>query len=293
MLFSSHTSQFAKALGTDKAVRILAEAGFPAIDCTMFNMGHFPHVENYRERARELRAYADANGVVFNQAHAPFGGGAENYTKKLVPTFPRCFEAVAILGIKNIVVHPIQNGRYYGNEESLFHQNIEFYSSLAPLAKEYGVKIAIENMWQRHPVTRAICDDVCAPPEELSRYYDTLNDPTVFTVCLDLGHVALCGREPENAIRTIGGERLGALHVHDVDYLDDLHTLPGVGKIKWDNVCHALADINYSGDFTLECENFVAYLDPEQYPFAARYMAQTAGYLANKIERYKRENQAM
>lgn len=289
MLFSSHTSQFAKTFGIDTAVQMLVGAGFSAIDCTMFNMNSFPHVENYREKAKELRAYTDAHGVVFNQAHAPFGGGYENYTKKLVPTFPYCFEAAAILGIKNIIVHPLQNGRYYGNEEALFDANMEFYSKLIPLSKEYGVRIAIENMWQRHPVTGVICDDVCAPPEELNRYYDTLNNPEVFTICLDIGHVAICAREPERAIRTIGGERLGAIHAHDVDYAHDLHTLPGVGKIKWDNVCRALADVNYSGDFTLESEGFVSSLDPEQYPMAARYMAQTAKYLADKIERYKRE----
>ena len=134
--------------------------------------------------------------------------------------------------------------------------NVDFYKSLAPYAKKCGVKIAIENMWQTHPVSRHITDDILADPSDLVRMYDTLADPEAFTICLDLGHVALCGREPDAAIRTIGNERLGALHVHDVDYVSDLHTLPGVSKINWNNVCKALADINYRGSFNLEADSF-------------------------------------
>ncbi len=96
------------------------------------------------------------------------------------------------VGIRQVVVHPLQRGRYYGHEQELFDMNMEFYRSLAPYAREAGVRIAIENMWQNHPVNGHIVDDVCANPHELAAYYDTLDDPDCFTVCLDLGHVALC-----------------------------------------------------------------------------------------------------
>ena len=163
--------------------------------------------------------------------------------------------------------------------------NMEFYRSLIPLADAHGVRICIENMWQGHPVTHRICDDVCADPHELATYYDTLNDPKHFTVCLDIGHVALCGREPEDAIRILGRDRLGALHVHDVDYVSDLHQLPGIGKINWGNVLQALADIRYAGELTLEADSFLHRYDDAYLPTATRFMADTAKYMADKLER--------
>ena len=286
MRFSSTTEYLAKKIGEEEAVKMLVEAGYTAIDFSMFNTKIAPFVDNYKEIAEKILKITREKGVIFNQAHAPFIWKPDVYENELVPLFPRAFEFASLLGIKNVVVHPRQDGRYYGREEELFKKNVEFYTSLKPLAKKYGIKMAIENMWQRHPITQHICDDVCAPPEELARLYDTLNDPEVFTICLDLGHVALCGREPEDAIRTIGN-RIGCLHVHDVDYVGDLHTLPGVAKINWDKVCRALADINYEGDITLEADNFYLGFLPEMYPSVTKFMADTAKSLVDKIEFYK------
>jgi sugar phosphate isomerase/epimerase len=287
MIYSTTLDILATDFGREKGIDIIADAGFPAIDFSLFRDLDFAFASDWKENTKRFKDIADRRGVVFNQSHAPFGGGWEKYTKETVPMLPRLFEVVSMLGVKQIVVHPVQKVPYLGREEEMFEINMEFYSSLAPYAKNCGIKIAIENMWQCRPVTNYICDDVCADPRELNRYYDTLNDPDAFTVCLDLGHVALCGREPQDAIRTIGHDRLGALHVHDVDYKDDLHTLPGVGKINWDNVCRALADIDYTGDITLEAGNFYLGFLPEMHGAATRFMADTAKSLKAKIEFYK------
>lgn len=289
MIYSTTLDVLATNFGREKGIDIIADAGFPAIDFSLFRDLDEVLGDNWKEYAKIMKDKADSRGVIFNQSHAPFGGGFEKYTKETAPTFPRIFDFVAALGVKQIIVHPIQKIPYLGREEEMFELNMEFYSSLAPHAKNSGVKIAIENMWQNRPVTGYICDDVCADPRELNRYYDTLNDPEAFTVCIDLGHVALCGREPQDAIRTIGHDRLGALHVHDVDYVHDLHTLPGSAKINWDAVCHALADIDYKGDFTLESDNFLNKYDIEFRPTASRFMADVCKYLTDKIERYKSE----
>lgn len=286
MLFSTQLEHIAIPAGREKGIEILAKAGFPAIDITIQGDLSYILADDWRETALRYKEIADSYGVVFNQAHAPFGGGYDNYTKNLVPILPRVFEFVSVLGVKQVVVHPLQRGRYYGHEQELFEMNMEFYKSLAPHAKKHGVKICIENMWQNHPVTGHICDDVCADPHELVKYYDTLNDPEAFTICLDLGHVALCGREPEDAIRIIGHDRLGAIHVHDVDYVHDMHTLPGMGKLNWDAICHALADIKYKGEFTLEADIFMARYDAELRPAASKFMAEVAKHLTNKIEAY-------
>ena len=284
MLYSCQTCHLASRLGINAAVDAMLDAGYPALDISLFGNNGFMLAEDWRDTAKALRAKAETRGAVFNQAHAPFGGGFEHYTKNLIPTFPRVFEFCEELGVRQIVVHPLQQGRYYGRERELFNMNMDFYRSLVPLSDRHGIKIAIENMWQTHPVTHRICDDVCANPHELAAYYDTLNDPAHFTVCLDIGHVALCGREPEDAIRILGHDRLGALHVHDVDYMSDLHTIPYLGRVNWSNVVTALADIGYKGEFTMESDAFLARYPNDFLPTATRFMADTTKYLAEKLE---------
>ena len=285
MLYSCQTSFLAARLGSvSAAADALMDAGYPAIDISLFGQNDYLFSESWQDMAKELRQRAEARGAVYNQAHAPFGGGYDHYTQKLIPTFPRVFEFCELLGVRQIVVHPLQKGRYYGHEQELFGMNMEFYRSLIPLSEKHGIKIAIENMWQTHPVTHRICDDVCADPHELAAYYDTLNDPTHFTVCLDIGHTALCGREPEDAIRVLGKDRLGALHVHDVDYCNDLHTIPYLGKIKWDRVVDALADIGYRGEFTMESDAFLAPYDVDFLPTATRFMGDTTRHLVQRLE---------
>ena len=290
MLYSNQTDFLSAKYGLETAVDMMIEAGYTAIDVSMFKTDCVPFTDDYREVAERLKSKADAAGVKFVQAHAPFGGGYENYTQKLVPLLPRAFEFCSLLGICAIVVHPIQKGRYYGREKELFDMNVEFYRSLAPIAKQYGVKIAIENMWQWHPVNRQqIVDDICANPEELAAMYDALNDPEAFTVCLDIGHVALCGREPDDAIRTIGS-RLGCLHVHDVNYREDLHTLPGASKVNWDKVCRALAQVDYQGSFNMESDAFYLGFIPEQHKTVTKFMVDIARSFAEKVEEYKNAN---
>ncbi len=286
---STQTLAAVRRFGIEGGVDMLMDAGYTGLDFSFFEFEDltFFRGEGATALAEGLRKKANDRGVIFNQAHAPFGGGYANYVNNLVPHFPEVFEFSAALGVKNIVVHPLQNGRYYGRERELFDLNMDFYRSLIPLSEHTGVKIAIENMWQRHPVNGNIVDDVCADPHELAMYYDTLDDPRHFTVCLDIGHVALCGREPQDAIRIIGHDCLGALHVHDVDYVSDLHTLPGCARIDFYEVMRALGEIDYKGDLTLEADSFLARFDDAHVPTAAKFMCDTAKHFAAVIDEHR------
>ena len=53
-------------------------------------------------------------------------------------------------------------------------------------------------------------------------------------------------------IRQLGHNRVGALHIHDNDLYEDLHTLPFIGKINWKEVMDSLREIDYQGNFTYE-----------------------------------------
>ncbi len=276
--------------GDKRALDLIKAAGFDAVDYSMFNMqsDESPLVkEGWEEYVLDLKAYADSIGMRFDQAHAPFPGydrSREDYTKRIVPLVERSVEIAGMLGVKNIVVHPISPTQIPEGAD-LKEFNLEYYRSLLPIAKKRNLRICLENMWGYDSRRGYIMPNVCSFGRDLAEYLDALNDEH-FTILLDLGHSGLVGEDVSDAIRAIGGKRLGALHVHDNDYRNDTHTLPYFGKMDWEAVTGALAEIKYSGDFTYEAANFYAKLphDEEIILATLRYMHDIGRYLIKKIE---------
>ena len=167
MLFSSSTFVPQQKLGTIEGIKAMIDAGFPALDMSFFASSWlFTYEGDKLAVAKELRALADDRGVIFNQAHAPFGP-TDVFYEKYFPKFAEMFECCSVLGVQNVIVHPLQHLRYYGNEEALFDINMEFYTSIKHFAEKTGILIALENMWQRHPQNNHVVDSVCADPKEL------------------------------------------------------------------------------------------------------------------------------
>ena len=75
MILSTLTYGLAKHFGEEGAVRVIAEAGFDAVDFSFFYNRESESSlcrEDYREYFKKLKAVAKDEGVFFNQAHAPF-----------------------------------------------------------------------------------------------------------------------------------------------------------------------------------------------------------------------------
>lgn len=281
MLYSQLTEGLSQLFGVENAVNMLADAGFPAVDISMFDPCEPPHCDGWRELAKRLAKVANERGIKYVQSHAPFGT-IEYTLENIVPKLDDVFECAAMLGIPYVVIHPLKDRSYFVDKSIMFNRNLEYYSSLAPRAKAHGVKIAIENMITH--VDGATVASVCSDPHELAAMYDTLNDPSVFTLCLDTGHSAIAGVEPEDAIRILGRDRLGCLHIHDNDYVGDLHLMCGEGKINWDNVCRSLGEIDYGGVLTLEVLGSYNNYTREEIPAFLRSMSQTAKKMCEKID---------
>lgn len=290
MLLSTCTSMYSNALGDEKAIRMCKEYGYDAYDMSFFRM--FDDAENdpmnqpdYREYAKHLRAVADEIGIVCNQAHAPFhsSSGDPADDQKRFDAIVRSMEAAAILGAKAIVVHPKQHLCYRTEKQALWDMNIAFYRALAPFAKQFGIKVALENMWQYNHAGGRIIDSVCSRPEEFKAYLDELNDDC-FCACLDIGHAAVTDEDIPTFVRTLGRDYLLALHVHDVDYKDDNHTLPYTEKINWDEVTSALAEIDYQGDLTFEAGVFIKQFPQAVWNEASRLQVAVGRHLISEIE---------
>ena len=287
MRLATTTEKLAEAFGDEECVRILAEAGFDSIDWGFFEMAAGKGVwctEEWREHALRLRELGAECGIGFSQAHAPFPSsqGDEAADKVIRERILRSMEAASILGIGKIVVHPIQHLNYAKDKKKLWEMNLEFYRSLIPYCEEYGIRVCAENMWQYDNRRRYIVDSVCSQPEEFCGLLDALDSPWI-TGCLDLGHCALVGVEPQDFIRAMGKHRLTALHVHDVDYLSDCHTMPFLKSLNWEAVTEALAQIGYEGDFTFEADSFYEGFPDALKRDACRLMERTGRYLIGRI----------
>ena len=114
---------------------------------------------------------------------------------------------------------------------------------LIPLARESGVVIAVEEVWNKFLLS----------PLEFARYIDEFKSPWV-KVWFDVGNVVLYGY-PQDWIRTLG-KRIVELHLKDFKRLEDGYKWVnlGDGDINWPEVRKALAEIGYSGAATTELE---------------------------------------
>ena len=285
MILSTQTDLTAKMFGPEKAVELIAHAGFDAVDLSMFEGESTTWVfaDGFEKRAKGLLRIAEENGVYFNQAHAPFPSYCVNdeaYNIKIRPMLIRAIETAGILGVKNIVVHPV----FY--PENKKENNIRMYNELLPYAKRAGVRIALENMWGRDPRMNTIIPNVCSTAQELAEYVDAL-DPEWFTVCMDIGHIGLVREYEAPFIRTLGAKRLTCVHIHDNNYLEDQHTCPFLGKLPWQEITQALAEIGYIGDLTLEADNFLKRMPASLYPAGNAFMAAAGRELIRMIEEAK------
>ncbi len=283
MIVSTTTDIIAKKFGHKSAIKMIAEAGFDAYDISLFGLDEESPLmgKDYKQHAEELKEYSEACNIICNQAHAPFPSsvGEPEKDAQIYNNIVRSMEVASILGAKLIVVHPVQHLTYAEHPQKLFEMNVAFYKSLIPYCEKFRIKVAIENMWQYNSASKCISDSTCSRSWEFCKYIDAINSEWIVG-CLDVGHASLVVRDIPKFIKTMGNQRLQALHVHDTDFIKDLHTLPFTQKIDYLSVMKALGEIEYMGDFTYEADNFLKAFPQELYSEALTFMCGVGKYLA-------------
>lgn len=258
MKISTEINSIAKHVGEHKAIELCAKAGFDGWDFSMFKMGPYNWQRgtcdpsdhplcgnNYLQFARELRKIGEDNGIRCNQSHAPFPVKCKDIRDRL----PRAIECTAEAGGEICIIHP--------DNDKTPEENAEMYWELLPFAKDCGVKIATENMWNWDNATGYSSPAACSSSESFCRHIDVVNDDFL-VACLDIGHAEMqgsgCGAA--NMIRALGA-RLQALHIHDNDRHHDSHQIPFSMAIDFNAVVKALKEIGYSGWLTLEADTYL------------------------------------
>ncbi|MBN2761762.1 MAG: sugar phosphate isomerase/epimerase [Bacteroidales bacterium] len=279
MKTSTLTYRLVNTYGTEKAVRMICEAGFDCIDHTLFSGVDgrlYLEEEGYFDKLHKMREIAKTYGVSFNQTHAPFASfkeGDDEYNEWVRPLLFKSIEASGILGAKYMVVHP-----FYVSADKK-KANIEFFSSMLPYAEKHNVRLALENMFGWDPKKDILIKNVCSDAEELGDYVDSL-DSEYAVACLDVGHCGLVGENAADMIKKLGN-RLKCLHVHDNDNITDLHTIPFSQKLNFVEIMNALHDIDYDGELTLEADNFFTGFPEVLFDDVLTLLSKTARCLAN------------
>lgn len=292
MYVSTEINSFCAVGNNCKILKMLKEAGFTAYDFSMFYGSiadrEIIEKDDYIERAKAFRAYADGLGMPCNQAHAPFPTATsdeyprfnmttEEYNAYAHKKITRAIEVAGILGANVIVVHP---WNFYTPQE-----NAALFKTFEETARKAGVKIAVENMWNWENGAPTASPAACSHPDDFNAHLDEL-PADLYTACVDIGHAEMAGLNTSAAemIRALG-KRVTCLHIHDNDLVHDDHQLPFTRKIDFDEVISALKDIEYKGDITLEVDAYAPQFPLEEYPSVMKRMAETAEYIAKKLQK--------
>lgn len=285
MKISTEIASAARLIGEEKAVELYAKVGFDAWDFSMFSMVKYdgkikavlPNDHplaggDCLRFARRLKQIGLDNGIHCNQSHAPFPVRIPEIRSAL----KRAIECTAEAGGSICVIHPDNNKSP--------EENAEMYFELLPFAKEHGVKIATENMWNWDKEKDQSSFAACATPESFNAHLDAVNDPD-FVACLDLGHAEMkgIGTSAAEMIRALGN-RIGALHIHDNDKWHDSHQIPFSMDMDFTQIVAALKEVGYSGYFTLEADRYLSKYDSENVFDGMKELAAAAKKLAHMYE---------
>ena len=287
---TEYSSVYTMAGSEEKALYDIAQAGFDAWDVTMSGyMAKYNHKDkcpiptnhplegpDYMTFVKKMKRISADNGIYCNQSHAPFPVKAPHIRALLC----RSLECTAELGGKICIIHP-------DNDKSAA-ENAEMYFELLPYAKEFGVKIATENMWNWDKVEDHATTAACSHHDDFLAHIKAVNDPYL-VACVDVGHAEMRGLNTDAAtmIRTLGSS-VQALHLHDVDLHHDNHYVPFSLKIDYEPIIRALKEIDYPGDMTLEaCYYLKKEYTPENYLEGLQKMADAARRLAQMYEDMK------
>ncbi|MBR5152847.1 MAG: sugar phosphate isomerase/epimerase [Clostridia bacterium] len=284
MKLSATTYELRKVFGEEKGLAMMKEAGFDGVDYTFCEKEDWLKGD-YIAKAHQSKALLDKYGLKCLQAHAPFDWTIEK-EEEFFPYIIRAIEYAGILESPYIVVHsPLVFWENFTVDDAYLEMSRKYYKSLEPHARKAGIKIAVETLihWDYKSRTTA---GVLSDPQMMKDFIKSL-DSDVFVVCADLGHLALAHVEPQDFIRQMDNKLLQTLHVQDVDYICDLHTLPGQGNLNWNEICNALREIDYQGAFNYEAGRFWNGFDEDLKQDALNLAVKVGRKLIDKIESSK------
>ena len=241
---------------------------------------------------------AKENGIMINQMHMPYPIYVPRGTKELndylwTQVAPKSMELCAFMECPYIVIHGFKLARYLGSEEAEWEKTEAFIDSIAPMAKEQGITICIENLYEG--MGGHLVEGPCCNAFKAAARIDRINEKygaEVLGFCFDTGHANLVGLDMESFLTTLGS-RLKVLHIHDNDGISDLHQIPftfaktreNKSSTDWDGFIRGLRAIHFDGVLSFETAPVLTAFPQELKEEALGFIAKIGAYFAEEIER--------
>lgn len=176
----------------------------------------------------------------------PIGNGTyEKFEDYMLPIFLKEIKLTKLMNCKVCVIHPYFENDKIGSRSG----NIKLLSKLLPVAEEYGVILAIENVYGNK-----YSDAHISTYEDFMFYMDCFKSPFL-GICLDTGHAVILKQNPVELFKKLK-DRIAALHLHTTAGNVDLHSIPYMTSycenIDWIELYKEIINSEYSGTFNLE-----------------------------------------
>ncbi|MEG1874378.1 MAG: sugar phosphate isomerase/epimerase family protein [Angelakisella sp.] len=245
-----------------ESIDMLHQYGYKLLDMDLAMIVHrdfFLIKDDWERKCHEIAEHAASLGVTFAQCHIPFYNSGDinwfdpakhEWFEKMVE---RAYYAAGILGVKWATVHAFTDMENDCRPTCSKSMNLAYFAPYIELAKKLNVGISIENMadFYKSPCRRRYS----VSADELVDLVDTIHDPMV-GITWDTGHANIQGYRQQSKQLKVIGSRLTSLHINDNHGVQDIHTLPFLGNVDWQDVMTALRDIDYKGELTYETHGF-------------------------------------
>lgn len=288
---------------------MLKRAGF---SCADFSMNRYlKNADVYRsvinnffsQSIQELEAFfgphklgANREGITINQMHMPYpiyvaGGDRQinDYLREVVA--PKSIALCGFFKCPYIVIHGYKLARFLGSENEEWEQTETFLDSLAPMAKEMGITVCLENLYTN--IGDHLVEGPCCNAKKAAERIDRINEKyhaEVLGFCFDTGHANLIGIDMEDFITTLG-HRLKVLHIHDNDGRRDQHQIPftftmlkeNKPSTDWEGFIKGLRNIRFDKVLSFETAPVLDAFPDEMKEVTLSFIAQIGRYFVHKI----------
>ena len=219
----------------DDRFKLAADLGFDGIEA--------PTIGN-EKTVEAMRAGAERAGIrihsIMNTGHwqNPLSSDNPQTVRKSLDIMRTSLRNAKAFGADVVLLVPavVNAGTRY---KDAYVRSQKAIRELLPQARELGVVIAIENVWNKFLLS----------PLEFARYIDEFNDPYLQGY-FDVGNIVLYGY-PQDWILTLG-KRIKKVHLKDFDAKKRRFVPLREGSVDWPVVRKALDEIGYEGFLTTE-----------------------------------------
>lgn len=235
------------------ALKHAKELGYDCFEVTVERTGLIS-VDTTREQAESVRREAERLGIALVTSASGLAWGESpsdsdpQVRGRAIQTFERAMEVSSWLGITTMLYLPGMVSAVFVPDfepqpyEKVYERAREAVQALLPTAERVGVKLAVENVWNRFLLS----------PLEMRAFIDSFESELIGSY-FDVGNVLAFGH-PEDWIRTLG-KRILAVHLKDfkvsVGNLDGFVDLLS-GDVNYPAVMKAFKEIGYEGTYTAE-----------------------------------------